>query len=211
MSEDGKINYQYINYTLKSAVLHMNFKLFDTNKSNISKCSYTIYLLAQRRHVIWFDFESNCVFSGGGFLPQTSEELALDSLSFISASTASACKWRCSQSRPKKHQKGQRRQLIFHIQAERERKRRQRAEKQSRESSWGGFSSCRAAEDPLSFVTNLPEINIQTLSADASLQVGGLWEAIWLRAWRQQIPCWSNRWTSASWELCPQISVMVLL
>lgn len=34
----------------------------------------------------------------------------------------------------------------------------------------------------------------------ASMQVGGLWEAIWLRAW-QQIPCWSNRWPSASWEL----------
>lgn len=39
----------------------------------------------------------------------------------------------------------------------------------------------------------------KTLSA-ASVQVGGLWEAIWLRAW-QQIPCWSNRWPSASWEL----------
>lgn len=36
-----------------------------------------------------------------------------------------------------------------------------------------------------------------------------LWEAIWLWAW-QQIPCWSNRWPSASWELCPQISIIVL-
>lgn len=39
----------------------------------------------------------------------------------------------------------------------------------------------------------------KTLNA-ASVQVGGLWEAIWLCAW-QQIPCWSNRWPSASWEL----------
>ena len=43
----------------------------------------------------------------------------------------------------------------------------------------------------------------------ASVQVGGLLEAIWLRAWQQK-PCWSNRWPSASWELCPQISIMVL-
>lgn len=34
----------------------------------------------------------------------------------------------------------------------------------------------------------------------ASVLVGGLWEVIWLWAWRQ-IPCWSNRWPSASWDL----------
>ena len=110
--------------------------------------------------------------------------------------------------RPKNHQKGQRRQLIFQIQQT-------RAEEDDRETSSGlsgrRFRSCRAAggaEEPFEHQRSL------RLNKDAERCLPAGWRGCGRRSGSgpdgSKIPCWSNRWPSASWELCPQISVMVL-